>query len=154
MAGKRKNELARLKEIARILYLNNTSQKDIAERLAVSPQAISRWVKEGSWEAMRAAKQITRAELVNKALISINKLLDSAIENDAGLDGLGDKLAKIAQAIEKLDKKATVVDFIETFTEFEKWLISRESFDKQITDDLIKLINKLHDAYINEKLAV
>jgi len=143
-----------LKEIAKALYLSGVRQKDIAERLSVSPQTITKWVKEGEWDKLRAARQITRTELVNKTLASINQLLDSVLESkdpDA-MTGLGDKLTKLAGAIEKLDKKATVIDIIEVTMDFEKYLITRQSWDKAITDELLKLVNKLHDAYIQEKL--
>ena len=142
------------KEIAKSLYLSGVRQKDIAERLSVSPQTITKWVKEGEWDKLRAARQITRTELVNKTLASINQLLDSVLESkdpDAMI-GLGDKLTKLAGAIEKLDKKATIIDIIEVTMDFEKYLISRQSWDKAITDELLKLVNKLHDAYIQEKL--
>lgn len=152
----KKKDSTNLKEIAKTLYLNGTLQKEIAERLGVSPQTIVKWVKADNWDTLRAARQVTRTELVNKTLASINQLLDNVLQSgdpDA-MTGLGDKLSKLAGAIEKLDKKATVVDFIEAFIEFERWLIGRQAFDKSITDDLIKTINKLHDHFINERINI
>ena len=142
------------KEVAKALYMSGMPQKSIAERLAVSAQSVNRWVKEGGWDKLRAARQITRTELVNKTLASINQLLDSVLESkdpDA-MTGLGDKLTKLASAIEKLDKRATLVDVIEVFTDFERYLVDRQAWDRAVTDELLKLINKLHDAYIQDKL--
>ncbi len=152
----KKKDLANLKEIAKNLYLNGTLQKEIAERLGVSPQTIVKWVKEGGWDTIRAARQVTRTELVNKTLASINQMLDNVLQSGdpEAMTGLGDKLSKLAGAIEKLDKKATVVDFIEAFIEFERWLIGRQAFDKNISDELIKTINKLHDQFINERINI
>jgi hypothetical protein len=77
---------------------------------------------------------ITRPELVNKMLMVINNLLEQATTaaSDGNYDnmaGLSDKLAKFAAVIEKLDKKANIVDAIEVFMAFGKWLQYRMSFD-------------------------
>jgi len=85
-------------------------------------------------------------------LQSVNSLLDEAIQNNnvTELAGLPDKLAKFASVIEKLDKKANVVDAIEVFMAFNKWLQHRQSFDKEVTPELMKAINRLQDLYITE----
>ena len=73
-------------------------------------------------EGARAAKSITRPELVNKLLLTIDKLIEqvNASEDANLIAGLGDKLAKLSSVIEKLDKKANVVDAIEVFMAFFK----------------------------------
>lgn len=145
-----------LKAIAKTLYITGTQQKVIAERLNVSPVTVNRWVKDGGWEAIRSAKNITRPEIVNKLLVSISKVLDGMLEKkddgeDANYDGMADKLSKLASTIEKLDKKANVVDAIEVFEDFHMWLCVRQNVDKAITDELLKAINKYQDQYVQEK---
>ena len=49
-------------------------------------------------------------------------------------------------------KKASIVDVIEVFMAFSKWMQFRMSFDDEITPELLKTINKYHDLYINELL--
>ena len=61
-------------------------------------------------------------------------------------------MAKMAATIQKLDKKASVVDFIETFMAFSKWLEYRAQTDPEITPELIKAINKYQDKFIIETL--
>ena len=68
------------------------------------------------------------------------------------MNSLGDKLAKLSTTIERLDKKASVVDVIEVFMAFSKWLQFQSQFDDEITPELIKTINKYHNRYINELL--
>ncbi len=144
-----------LKEIAKSLYMSGMQQKEIADRIGVSAVTVNKWVNEGGWKEFRAAKNITRPELVNKLLVAINKLLDQVAESDdpVALAGLSDKLAKFASVIEKLDKKANVVDAIEVFMAFNKWIQYRQTFDSELTPELIKAINKYQDIYITEQIS-
>ena len=76
----------------------------------------------------------------------------NASEDASLIAGLGDKLAKLSSVIEKLDKKANVVDAIEVFMAFSKWLEHRAQADPELTPDLIKAINKYQDKYIVESM--
>ena len=67
--------------------------------------------------------------------------------------GLGDKLAKLSSVIEKLDKKANVVDAIEVFMAFSRWLEYRSQTDPEITPELLKAINKYQDKYLIESMS-
>jgi len=149
-----KKELEKKKEFARILYLQGDAQKSIAEKVGVSAVTMSKWVELGNWAATKAAANITRPELVNKLLTAVNNLIEQANteKNPVVLAGLGDKLSKFASVIEKLDKKANIVDAIEVFMAFGKWIQYRQSFDSEVTPELVKAINKYQDLYISEHL--
>lgn len=138
-----------------MLYMAGEQQNVIAEKVGVSKQTINRWVAEGAWDKLRAAKNVTRPELINKVLRTINKLLEKALESedDKDFDGLGDKLAKLAAVIEKFDKKASVVDAIEVFLDNGKWLQRRAQTDEEITPELLKAINRYQDLYVTELLS-
>jgi len=133
-------------------YMNGDSQKNIAEKVGVSAQTLGKWAEQGDWGKKRAAQNITRPELVNKLLLTINTLIEQVSESkDPNLiAGLGDKLSKLSTTIEKLDKKASVVDAIEVFMAFARWLQYRSTFDEEVTPDLLKAINKYQDLYISE----
>jgi uncharacterized protein YjcR len=149
-----KAEMQDKKEHAFLLYMNGMTQKEIAQRLKTSAVTVSKWAKLGGWEQRRAASNITKPELINKLLAAINKMIDSVMESeDETLTAsLPDKLSKFAATIEKLDKRTNVVDAIEVFMAFNKWLIFRKSFDKEVTPELIKAINKYQDLYITEQI--
>ncbi len=149
-----KNQMTNKKEFARILYMQGEAQSLIAEKTGVSKVTINKWVKDGGWETLRAAATITRPELVNKLLHSINSLLDevNTTKDPKLLATLGDKLSKFATTIEKLDKKANVVDAIEVFMAFGKWMQYRLTVDPEVTPELIKAINKFQDLYISEQI--
>lgn len=152
MATKKEREQQR--EHARLLYMQGEPQKVIAEKVGVSAQTITKWVAEGSWDQARAASSITRPELVNKILNSINLLLDD-LSNDPSPEktaAAADKLTKFGATIERLDKKTSIVDIIEVFMAFSKWLQYRMSFDPNVTPELLKTINHYHDLFISEKL--
>ena len=150
-----KSELERKKSLARSLYLSGMEQNEIADKVDVSKNTISKWCLNEGWKEARAAKNITRPELVNKLLLTIDALIEQVNgSNDPTLiAGLGDKLAKLSAVIEKLDKKANVVDAIEVFMAFSKWLEYRAATDPEVTPELIKTINKYQDKFLIESMA-
>lgn len=147
-----KAELEKKKSTARALFMSGMEQAEIAERVGVSRVTISKWCVAEGWKETRAAKNITRPELVNKLLLTIDNLITQVNESKDPtlLGGLGDKLAKLSAVIEKLDKKANVVDAIDVFTAFSKWLEFRAKTDPEVTVELIKQINRLQDMFIIE----
>ena len=149
-----KKEFEEKREYARLLFMQGETQKVIAEKVGVSAVTINKWVAENGWQEQRAAANITRPELVNKLLHTIDKLIEQVNESDdpEAMAGLGDKLAKLSTPSNASTKKASIVDVIEVFMAFSKWMQFRMSFDDEITPELLKTINKYHDLYINELL--
>ncbi|MBD5278937.1 MAG: terminase [Bacteroides sp.] len=151
-----KAELERKKDLARTLYMSGIEQNQIADKVGVSRVTISKWCAADGWKEARAAKTITRPELINKLLRTVNDLLDKV--NASGdvtlIDSLGDKLAKLTSAIDKLDKSsANVVNAIEVFMAFSKWLEFRAQTDPDVTPELIKAINKYQDKFLIESMS-
>ena len=149
-----KKELEKMREHARLLFMQGEPQKVIAEKVGVSAQTITKWVNDGDWQAARSAANITRPELVNKILKSIDVLVEDLVNEPSPekTAAAADKLVKFAATIERLDKKTSVVDIIEVFMAFSKWLQYRMSFDPNVTPELIQTINKYHDLFISEQL--
>ena len=149
-------EMERRKSLARHLYLSGMEQQEIADKVEVSRVTISKWSTAEGWKEARAAKNITRPELVNKLLLTIDALITQVnSSNDPQLiAGLSDKLAKLSAVIEKLDKKANVVDAIEVFMAFSKWLEFRSQTDPDVTPELMRVINKYQDMYITEQMGI
>lgn len=143
-----------MREHARLLFMQGEPQKVIAEKVGVSAQTITKWVNDGDWQATRSAANITRPELVNKILKSIDVLVEDLVNEPSPekTAAAADKLVKFAATIERLDKKTSVVDIIEVFMAFSKWLQYRMSFDPNVTPELIQTINKYHDLFISEQL--
>ena len=151
-----KAEIEKKKSLARTLYLSGMEQQEIADKVDVSRVTISKWCTAEGWKEARAAKSVTRPELVNKLLLTIDTLR-TQVNNSCdpmAMAGLGDKLAKLSSVIEKLDKKANVVDIIEVSMKFSKWLEFRAKSDPTITTELMKAINHLQDLFIMEQMGV
>lgn len=149
-----KADLEKKKSLARTLFLAGMEQTEIADKVGVSRVTISKWCVADGWKEARAAKNITRPELENKLLLTIDRLIEqvNASEDPTMIAGLGDKLSKLSSVIEKLDKKANVVDAIEVFMAFSRWLEYRSQTDREITPELIKAINKYQDKYLIESM--
>ena len=100
---------------------------------------------EEAWDKRRAAQSVTRPEIVNNLLRAISNEVEKLNEErDAEkVAGACDKLSKLAATIEKLDKKASVVDAIEVFIGFGKWLQHRATNDEELTPELIKAIQSV-----------
>lgn len=128
-------------------------QNSIAEKVGVSANTVGKWVKDGCWGEKRTAQTLTRKEVVNNVLRSLNKLavkLGEADLKDVG--GLSDQIAKLSATISKLDKEASVVDFIECFMAFGRWLEYQAKTDPAITAEFRKMVNKYQNKYILELL--
>ena len=151
-----KQDLEKLKSLARSHFHSGMEQIEISEKVGISRTTLSKWCTAEGWKEARAAKQVSRPELVNKLLLTIDTLITQVNESqDPNLiAGLGDKLAKLSAVIEKLDKKANVVDAIEVFMAFSKWIEYRSTIDNAVTPELIKAINKYQDLYIIEQMGI
>lgn len=151
-----KKESENRKAVARQLYMSGMGMEEIADRIGTSRPTVSRWCHGGGWKETRAAQNITRPELVNKLLLTIDNLITQVNGSDDPtlIAGLGDKLAKLSSVIEKLDKKANVVDAIEVFMAFSKWLEYRSQTDPEVTPALMRVINKYQDMYITEQMGI
>ena len=151
-----KAEIEKKKSLARSLFLSGMEQTEIAEKVDVSRVTVSKWCTADGWKEARAAKNVTRPELVNKLLLTIDTLITQVNSSDDPtlIAGLGDKLAKLSAVIEKLDKKANVVDAIEVFMAFSKWIEYRSTIDPDVTPELVKAINKYQDLYITEQMGI
>ena len=101
MAKQQQLEQAQRKEFARMLYMQGHTQKEIAEKVGVTRNTISAWINSEKWGELKAAKTITRKELVAKMLAKINEKLlsiryvaDCTYETGPGTDtgtGKGDE---------------------------------------------------------------
>ncbi|MGM9852690.1 MAG: helix-turn-helix domain-containing protein [Muribaculaceae bacterium] len=151
----KKAEAENKKSLARSLYMAGMEQQEIAEKVGVSRVTVSKWCTAEGWKEARAAKSISRPELVNKLLVAIDNLIAqvNASGDPEAIGTLADKLAKLSATIEKLDKKANVIDAIEVFMAFNRWIQDQASYDPQITPELIKAINKYQNKFLMEKMA-
>lgn len=142
---------------AELLFMSGVQQKDICTRVGVSGVTLTSWVESFGWKEKRAAKTVTRQELTNRLLKRIDELLEPGTDKEGDKDkekGIEDKLSKLAKLVSQLDKEASVVDFIECFMQFSAWMSRRQADDKTITAEVMKIVNRMQDTFINEKLSM
>ncbi len=135
------------KSLAFILFMNGMLQKDICQRVNITPKTLQRWIEQEAWKEKLAAKTITRTELVNKVLSKIYDMLSTSGNVDA------DALSKLASTIERLDKKDTPVIIMEVFMRFGNWLQQISAKDKDCDLEFIKKVTRYQDKYVTEKMA-
>lgn len=154
MGTKKDNENKR--ELAKMLYVGGSEVAEIATRVGVSRQSVSAWISKGGWKELRAARSITRPELVNKLLVTINNLIEDVNTGDdpASVGGLADKLVKLSSVIERLDKKANIVQTVDVFIAFSEWVEFRGKSDPEVTLPFIKILNRLHNEFLLERANV
>ncbi len=141
-----KKDIEKMKELAYIYYMSGMTYKEIMSRVGIgSNKTLTKWVDEEGWKAKRAAKTISRPELVNKALMKINEKLESN-------DWSADELSKLAALIEKLDKQDSPVAAMSVFMQFGKYLSTQSTTNKDVDISFIKKVNKYQDAFISNKM--
>ena len=136
-----------LKEFAELLYMQGTPQNIIAEKIGVSKNTIGAWVAAGCWAEKKVAQSLTRKQVVNNVLRSINKVAEN-------LGNSSDQLAKMAATIKTLDKDVSVVDYMECFMSFGRWLEQRAEFDTDVTAEFRKVVNDLQNKFVVEQLSI
>ena len=141
------------KEFAEALFMQGMPQNSIAEKVGVSANTVGKWVKDGCWGEKRAAMSITRKSLQNELLSAIKDKIEELRDLDISKSAtVVDQLVKLSVSIERLDKEASAVDFIECFMAFGRWLEYQAETDLEITPEFRKLVNKYQNKYILEML--
>lgn len=129
-------------EYAYMLYMQKVPQKEIAERVGVSQQTLSKWKEDGCWELKRVAKTVSRDQIINKTLMKINELLDK----EEGFNG--DEFAKLASQLEKIKSGYTIDNVADILTKFGDYLIEQSAVDKMVTTEFVQLLTRYQDKYL------
>ena len=132
--------------LAKILFLQGLTCKDISDKIGVSANTISKWSVAGAWSEERAARTITRPQLVMKMLHELDKKVTNG-------DWKPQDVAMVAAAISKLDKQTNVVTVIEVFTKYQGWLAKRAEIDPDLDADFLKKTYHYQDKFINEQMS-
>lgn len=137
-------KISQKKLLAKELYINtDLTQKEIAERVDVTPNTISKWCSK--WKEIKAAKTSTRDEIVARYLRMIDSILKNAEDEERTItDSEADKISKLNKAKDSIDKELGLAVFIQVFREYNSWLIN-------INPDLAKDNNNYQRKYVNIK---
>lgn len=137
---------AQKRELAKLLYINeHLSQKEIATRVGVSAQTITKWVKTENWEQLRVSLTIMKEEQLKslyRQVSAINDTISSRETEKYPTPAEADAINKLASAIAKLEVESGLSEIIASFKEFFSWLRSHNVEEAQriipLFDDFVK----------------
>jgi transcriptional regulator with XRE-family HTH domain len=138
------------KDLAKTLYVNGSfTQEEIATKVGTTRQTVSRWIREGSWDQVKASYTITPEQILaglNRQIIEINNNVNSRPEGERfATVAEADTLAKLASSIKKIETDAGIADIVNVGIKFTNWL-------RQTDLDLAKRFSDLLDAFIKDQL--
>lgn len=138
------------KDYARTLYLKeNLTQQEIAERVGVARQTLSRWITTEKWEELRCGILQTsqhRIAEINRQIAEINRQIQSREPGKRFATAAeADTITKLVNAVKKLENETSISDIITVGMEFCDWLRPQDP-------DKAKEIVKLFDKFIKDKL--
>ncbi|MCD8008353.1 MAG: putative DNA-binding transcriptional regulator [Clostridiales bacterium] len=138
------------KEWAAMLYLKeNLTQAEIAEKVGISRQTINKWIKAEKWEERRTGITLTREEQVKHLYRQISELNDNINNRPKGerhaTSSEADVIAKLSNAIKKMETDVGIADIISVGTRFFDWL---RLFDFEKARDMALLF----DGFIKDNL--
>ena len=138
------------KDIVKSLFLNgNFTQEEIADKVGTTRQTVSRWIKEGGWEELKASITITPAQILaglNRQIIEINNNINERVEGQRyATVAEADTLAKLASAIKKIEQDVGISDIVDVGIRFTNWL-------RPLDLEKAKEFNELLDAFIKDQM--
>ena len=138
------------KDLAKTLYVNGSfTQEEIATKVGTTRQTVSRWIREGSWDQVKASYTITPEQILaglNRQIIEINNNVNSRPEGERfATVAEADTLAKLASSIKKIETDAGIADIVNVGIKFTSWL-------RQTDLELAKRFSDLLDAFIKDQL--
>ena len=138
------------KDLAKTLYVNGSfTQEEIAAKVGTTRQTVSRWIRDGAWDQVKASYTITPEQILaglNRQIIEINNKVNSRPEGERfATVAEADTLAKLASSIKKIETDAGIADIVNVGIKVTNWL-------RQTDPDLAKRFSDLLDAFIKDQL--
>jgi transcriptional regulator with XRE-family HTH domain len=117
------------KDYAKLLFTQeNLTQKEIAEKVGVSEQTLTKWVNADNeeWKRLRQNIIVTKKEQLSRIYEQIDEINSSIRSKETGRryadSKEADTLVKLTAAAKNLESEASVGDAIEIGKKFLSWL--------------------------------
>lgn len=137
------------KDIAKSLFLNGAfTQEEIAAKVGTTRQTVSRWMKDGGWEEMKASLTITPDQIISQIHRQIMEINNRIGQREPGkrfaTPQEADALAKLAGAVKKLETDIGVPDCVSVAMRFLAWL-------RPLDTEAARQFGNLFDAFIKDQ---
>lgn len=102
------------KQLALALYLSDTLyKKDIAKQVGIAPNTLTKWIRDGKWEDIKAIKSGGKEALLEDAISQLKKINEEINLKHEGVptSSLTDRKSKILKEIKTL----SVISMTEVF---------------------------------------
>lgn len=126
------------------MFLNeNRTQAEIAEVCGVSRQTIIRWAKTDHWDQHKVSLTMTREEQIKNLQRQIAEINNNILGREQGkrfaTSAEADTIAKLTNAINKLEAEVGIHEIVSTAQRFIIWL---RPIDPASTKSVTKLFDK------------
>jgi DNA-binding transcriptional regulator LsrR (DeoR family) len=122
----KKKEREQIRELARLLFIHETlTQKEVAARMGVSEQTVSRWAQAENWDQLRVSITITREEQLRnlyRQLSAINQVIAEREGQKYATPSEADTIGKLAAAINKMENDTGIADIVSVSKKFLTWI--------------------------------
>lgn len=137
------------REVAQLLYLNGgLMKKDIAQKMGVSEQTISRWAKQDNWDVLKTnlltSKKQRLGELYEE-LREFNRMIAEKEGYKVASSKEADARRKLITDIKELETKYSLSHTITIGQDFCEFV---RSIDEQLSSRVLELYN----AFIHQKI--
>lgn len=140
------------KDWAKLLFMKeNLTQKEIAEKVGISQQTMTRWVKVEKWEQLKVSITTTREEQLRSLIRQLSEL-NTTIASREPSEGKryatsaeADIIVKLGKSISDLETETGLSEIQSSFTAFLNWL---RKFDLEEAQRIVVLF----DDFIKTKL--
>ena len=135
------------RQIARTLFVQGgMTQKEIASKLEVTEQTISRWAKKDHWDELKKNVMSGKQEILRSLYTELQKL-QTIIEEDGGVadSKQADIRRKLITDIRQLETRYSVSQTVQVGMDFCEFL-------KEIDFELAGKISQCFQAFIDEQI--
>lgn len=145
---KKKVDYNDLKDVAYTLFLSGYAQKEIAKKLHISEQTVSRWAKDGEWKDRKTTLLMDKGErlyeLYNE-LSEFNRMIKDKVGYKVADSKEADARRKLITDIKDLETKYNIGEAISIGRDFTSYL-------KDIDFDFALQVLEAYDGFINHKI--
>ena len=148
MATKTKKEIEKDRQLAKMLFFEDHSQKEISFITGVSEQTISKWAKQEAWKTEKTALAITTQSLIRQNYEQMQNLLTTIKNRGEGKNFAtkpeSDSLRAYRNEIRALEKDLSISDTISIIKNMSEFIRQTdEEFAKQFSTHSMRYIKHL-----------